>query len=157
MAQCRTDANSTALQWKMACIAPALDPSLRAAPLVRAKVKITVKNIVCEGSSVSVYGVLTGNLAFPLTSGAALRLSFIRRRPAPAPSSALIIRLVRPVCRRSLSGAMSVGVRSALSIVVGPPLSIGVGRSIMAKAAVSAVLESPTTTAAAAKAWLYSQ
>ncbi len=48
------------------------EASLRAAPLVRANVKITVKNTVCEESSVSAYGVLTGNLGLARTSGAAL-------------------------------------------------------------------------------------
>ena len=41
-----------------------LNYCLRAAPLVRAKVKITVKNTVCEESSVSAYGVFDWQFDF---------------------------------------------------------------------------------------------
>ncbi len=44
----------------------------RAAPLVRVKVKITVKNAGCKESSATVYGVLTVNLTFARTRRAAL-------------------------------------------------------------------------------------
>ena len=47
---------------------------VRAAPLVRANMKITVKNTVCEEASVSAYGILTGNWAFALKG--AFRLPF---------------------------------------------------------------------------------
>ncbi len=38
--------------------------AVRAAPLVRAKVKITVKNVVCEESSASTYGVFDWEFGF---------------------------------------------------------------------------------------------
>ena len=48
--------------------------ALRAAPLVRAKVKITVKNAVCEESSATAYGVFDWAFGFfTRTSGTALR------------------------------------------------------------------------------------
>ena len=45
--------------------------SLRAAPLVRAKVKITVKTPYARSLRQQQIALLAGNLAFPLTSGAA--------------------------------------------------------------------------------------
>ena len=50
---------------------------IRAAPLLRAKVKITVKHTVCEESSVSQYGVFDWEFGFDSrTSGAALTYPF---------------------------------------------------------------------------------
>ena len=46
--------------------------TVRAAPLVRAKVKITVKNVVYEESSATGYGVFDWDLVLTLKSGALL-------------------------------------------------------------------------------------
>ena len=51
--------------------------ALRAAPLVRAKAKFTVKNAICCNGRLGHTALLTVNLAFTLTRGAALvRTSF---------------------------------------------------------------------------------
>ena len=53
---------------------------IRAAPLVRVKAKFTVKNVVRPSLPFAAYGVLTVNLAFTLTIGAALSVAISHLR-----------------------------------------------------------------------------
>ena len=71
---------------------------LRAAPLVRAKVKITVKNAVCCRRRLSHTAFLTGNLTLTRTSGAALTKG-TQTRASQSQSHDDICRLLLPKTR----------------------------------------------------------
>ncbi len=92
-----TESTSTrASQSLLVTVTFAVCAGLRAAPLERAKVKITVKNAVCPSLPLQHTAFLTGDLAFPLTRGAALRVNVPAMQSDRAHTFSLINALVLP-------------------------------------------------------------